>query len=791
MTTVVGPATGRQLAVATLAGLALLGVLAAGIGLGPAGWAVGLGHTLALVTLLARAARRAGVARLGPADLVTLTRAVLAVGVSALVADGLAGRPVPAPVLVALAGTALALDLVDGWVARRTATTSAPGARFDMEADAALILVLSVHAVTLLGPWTLAVGGMRYAFVLAGRVQPWLRAPLPPRYSAKVVAAAQGVVLVVVAAGVLAPPVATALVAAALAALVWSFGHDVVRLAAIARRTRPESARPARSGWRRALARAGTVLAGLLLVLALLAPADPALLTPAAFTRIPVEGLLAVAALLLLVRAPRPARLAAGLGGALLGLLTVGKLVDVGFTAALARPFRPVIDWPLFADAARFVTESAGGPGSAVAVLLAVALLIGIPVLLLLSALRVASALTRHRRSAAAGVVLLAVGWLGCAALDVEPTPGPPVAAASTTAFLTDIARRVLADLRDPGLFAAEVADDRFRDTPGPDLLTALRGKDVLVVFVESYGRDAVQRPAYAASVGEVLADGDRRLGSAGFGSRSGYLRSPTVGGASWLAHATLLAGVRVDNQQRYDALHRTDRSTLVGAFGRAGWRTVAVQPGTTTGWPQAGFYGYRRVYESADLGYRGPNFSFATMPDQFTLAAFERLERSTPDRPPLMAEIALMSSHAPWSPLPGLLGWDSLGDGAVFAPMASGPGGLPKAILSRDPAVVRADYRRSIEYSLGAVLSYVQTYGDDDLVLVLLGDHQPAPLVTGPDAGADVPVTVVARDPAVLDRVAGWGWGTGLRPAPGAPVWPMEEFRDRFLATFSRDTPR
>lgn len=539
----------------------------------------------------------------------------------------------------------------------------------------------------------------------------------------------------------------------------------------------------------------GTVLAGLLLVMALLAPADRALLSPAAFARIPVEGLLGAAVLLLLVRrAPRPARVTAGLGGALLGLLIVGKLVDVGFTAALARPFRPLIDWPLFADAARFVTESAGGLGSAAAVLLAVALLFGIPVLLVLCALRVAGAMTRHRRSAAAGAVLLAAGWLGCTALDVEPTPGLPVAAASTAAFVSDTSRRVRADLRDPGLFATEVADDRFRETPGTDLLTALRGKDVLVVFVESYGRYAVHRPEYSDPIGELLAEGDRRLAHTGFGSRSGYLRSPTVGGASWLAHATLLAGVRVDNQQRYDALHRTDRSTLVGAFGQAGWRTVAVQPGTTTGWPQAGFYDYRRVYESADLGYRGPNFGFATMPDQFTLAAFERLERARTDRPPLMAEIALVSSHAPWSPLPSMLGWDSLGDGTVFAdtvfaPIASGPGDLPKAILSRDPAVVRTDYRRSIEYSLRAVLSYVQTYGDDDLVLVLLGDHQPAPMVTGPDAGADVPVTVVAGDPAVLDRVAGWGWGTGLRPASDAPVWPMEEFRDRFLATFSGDT--
>jgi hypothetical protein len=99
--------------------------------------------------------------------------------------------------------------------------------------------------------------------------------------------------------------------------------------------------------------------------------------------------------------------------------------------------------------------------------------------------------------------------------------------------------------------------------------------------------------------------------------------------------------------------------------------------------------------------------------------------------------------------------------------------------------AEARAGYRRAIAYSLRTLVSYVETYGDDDLVLVFLGDHQPAPVVTGPHAGRDVPVTVVARDPAVLDRIAGWGWQEGLRPGPDAPVWPMDAFRDRFLTAF------
>jgi hypothetical protein len=77
-----------------------------------------------------------------------------------------------------------------------------------------------------------------------------------------------------------------------------------------------------------------------------------------------------------------------------------------------------------------------------------------------------------------------------------------------------------------------------------------------------------------------------------------------------------------------------------------------------------------------------------------------------------------------------------------------------------------------------------VKTYGNDNLVLVFFGDHQPA-VVTSEFASRDVPITIVAKDPAVLDRISGWGWQDGLKPGPQAPVWRMDTFRDRFLTTF------
>jgi hypothetical protein len=147
------------------------------------------------------------------------------------------------------------------------------------------------------------------------------------------------------------------------------------------------------------------------------------------------------------------------------------------------------------------------------------------------------------------------------------------------------------------------------------------------------------------------------------------------------------------------------------------------------------------------------------------------------------MAEIDLVSSHTPWAPLPRLVDWSRVGDGAVFDPMPA-EGESPKEVW-RNPGLVKAAYAESIAYSLDAVTSFVQQLHDPDLVLVVLGDHQPASIVGGAGARHDVPVSLIAADSAVMDRAANWGWQQGLRPDAGAPVWPMESFRDRFLTAY------
>jgi phosphatidylglycerophosphate synthase len=215
----------------------LLALLGTAIGMGPAGWLTGLAFAIATWAVLSRALHRSRLRSFGPANRVTLGRATLVGAVTALVADSFESSP-PVTLFVGLTAVALILDGVDGKVARRTGTSTPLGARFDMEVDAFLILVLSVYVSMALGPWVLLIGAMRYAFVAAARALPWLNAPLPPSTARKTVAALQGILLLVAASALLPYTATFAVAAIALVLLVWSFGRDILWLWRTSRRSR-------------------------------------------------------------------------------------------------------------------------------------------------------------------------------------------------------------------------------------------------------------------------------------------------------------------------------------------------------------------------------------------------------------------------------------------------------------------------------------------------------------------------------------------------------------------------
>jgi phosphatidylglycerophosphate synthase len=767
-------------AIGLIAQLLLLAVLAGTAGLGAAGWVVGVACAMTMAAALARGLARGRDDRLGPASWVTLARATLAVGVAALAADSFA-HGTPVALLVALAAVALALDAVDGSVARRGGTASTLGARFDGEVDAFLILALSVYVAPAAGAWVLAIGAARYLFLAGGWLLPWMRAPLPPRRWRRLVAGTQGIVLTVAAAEVLPLALTQALLVAALAALAASVGECawwLWRRRDAARDQVPEGGvgQPERGPLRTGMAVALTVLALLLVWAALVAPNQPSQLDVGAFARLPLELLVVVALAVLLPATPR--RVLAVVVGAVLALLVIVKVLDMGFITAFDRPFDPVSDSSYVGIGIETLRDAIGRSSANLAVAVIVVLFVGLLALPVLALLRLTRVAAGHRDWALRAAAVLGVLWV------VLRVFGAPVASTSAATLAVDEVKAVQSGLRAHDILAREIPRDRFRATPGDQLLAGLRGKDVLLLFVESYGRVAVQDSSFSPRIDAVLDQGTAQLRVAGFSSRSAFLTSSTFGGLSWLAHSTLQSGIRIGTQRGYNQLVKSDRLTLSGAFKRAGWRAVVEDPANKRTWPEGStFYHYDKIYDRRNVGYRGPDFGLPPMPDQYVLEALHRLELARRHRPPLFAQVDLISSHAPWTRIPRLIPWEDVGDGSIFDRIPAEES--TRAALFGDADRARAAYGHSIEYTMSTIVSFVQHYGNDKTVVVLLGDHQPATIVSGQGASHDVPITVIAHDPKVMHQIAGWGWQDGLLPSPQAPVWPMAAFRDRFLTAF------
>jgi phosphatidylglycerophosphate synthase len=764
--------------------LLLLVALAATVGLGLEGWLVGLACGVAMDAALANSLLRNRSERIGPAGWVTLVRATLAIGVAALAADSFGGSAQVVP-LVALAAVALALDYADGYVARRTGTESTLGGRWDGEVDAFLILVLAVYVAPSVGAWVLLIGVARYAFLVAGWLVGWIRAPLPRRDWRKVVAATQGVALCIAAAGVLPIALTRAGLAAALALLAESFGRDVWWLwshrsaPGLQTATVPERDAAGDAGHGRvrvAISVVLTLLAFLFVWVALVAPDQPGLFTPRAFVRLPLEGVIVIALALIL---PAPARrLLAWVVGPAIGLLIVVKVLDYGFFMAFGRPFNPAEDWSYRHIGIETLRQSIGRTSANLVLAGAALAVVAAFVLPTLAMLRLNWVVSCHRRVSLQAVTALSLIWVLCWGLGAQLVAGAHIASTSAADLAVTEVRTVQADIHDRAVFAAELRRDPYGPTPGDKLLTGLRGKDVLLVFVESYGKVAVQGSSFSPKIDRVLEAGTRQLQSAGFGSRSGWLTSSTFGGISWLAHSTMQSGLWIDNPSRYDQLVASNRLTLSTAFKRAGWRTVADVPSDNRYWPQgSSFYHYDKVYNRLNVGYHGPTYAYASMPDQYVYLALQRLELGKTDRSPLFAEVDLVSSHEPWTQVPPLIGWNRVGDGSVFYK-------LPVDMTGQTDGPW-AGYGNSVVYTMSTLFSFVQHYARKNLVMVVLGDHQPATTVSGLDASHDVPISIITHDPSVLQRIRGWGWVDGMRPSPRAPVWPMSAFRDRFLGAF------
>ncbi|WP_250954291.1 sulfatase-like hydrolase/transferase [Rhizobium sp. CG5] len=532
------------------------------------------------------------------------------------------------------------------------------------------------------------------------------------------------------------------------------------------------------SGWKGALSVALFAVIGFA---SCTMPDNPDAFHLLAFWRLPIELPLVALALLLLPRwlAVPLAVLATFVIFCLLFL----KLGDIGVLSAFQRRFNPYLDMKMLLDGWNVLSGAVGKLGAGLAIGLAAGAIATLMAAFCWSCLQMTRLGRGAQRAAAAGfAILLALGF--------------GLATAGSRAGLADIAElRVAPYLRERlSLVARSIADIRVFEAElaarpgyagGEGLFGRIKGRDVILVFIESYGRSAIEDPRYGGLVRPRLETLERQLQSAGYSTASGWARSPTVGGLSWLAHGTLLSGLWVDSQARYDLLMKSQRTSLNRLFGDAGWQTAAIMPAITMDWPESAYFGYDRVLAAKDLGYRGKSFNWVTMPDQYTLSAFERLalEPARKDGKPVMAEIALISSHAPWTPVPKLIDWQTVGDGTVFNVQADS--GDPPEVVWADPDRVRRHYAETIDYTLQTLGDYIARFGRD-AVFVVLGDHQPAALVTGPDASRAVPIHIVSRDAALVEGFVTEGFATGMIPDPAAPEPSMADMRESLIRGFS-----
>ncbi len=524
------------------------------------------------------------------------------------------------------------------------------------------------------------------------------------------------------------------------------------------------------------------MVAILLLVVVPLVPGGLAEGSPVSLIGLPAES---IVVLLLLYVLPRPSArvVVAACFSVVIVIALVLAGINAGYEAVLDIPFDP-LDWQQLGDAFGVVQDSIGAAAASGLVVLLAVSAAGLIVALSWAALRVGAAVRPDRVHGTIVISTITAAWIVAALTGSQLVAGQPAAAAASLRAITASASHAAAGLAALADLRQQIATDPYRDTPGSDLLTSLKGKDVVFAFIESYGKAAVQGSSFSRDVRQVLRDGEAQLRADGYASRSAFLTSPTFGGLSWLAHSTFHTGLWVDRQALYDNVIRSDRFTLSEAFGRAGWRTVSDVPSNTKPWSfGTSFYHFDTLLDANNVGYRGPSFGYARIPDQYTWKYFADHELAG-DHQPVMAEIDLVSSHPPWAPLPKLVPWSEVGDGSVFRPQPAQ--GQSATVVWQDPNRVQQAYAQSIQYSLGAMFAFLHHSDDPNLVLVVLGDHQPATIVSGPDAGHDVPISIISNDSTVFESIDGWQWQDGLVPAPDAPVWPMSAFRDRFLDAFS-----
>jgi len=349
--------------------------------------------------------------------------------------------------------------------------------------------------------------------------------------------------------------------------------------------------------------------------------------------------------------------------------------------------------------------------------------------------------------------------------------------------LMSEQVRQVSTTLDEREALLARAASERMQARPVP----ALAGRDVVIVFLESYGVSALDQPRYGNVLNPVLANAENTLSEAGLRSVTTRMESPIRGGQSWLSHASVLGGQRTDNDYLYSLMLASGQAFLTDDLRLTGHTPMVVAPAIVERWPEARALGFEAIYPASALSYSGPASGWVGVPDQYTLHRYSRHLRPRHSGA-VFSVLLLISSHAPWSPGPPLLGdWDRL-DLADPWPEWTAPPTDPLAYW-RDTDSLRRRYPQSLAYSLEAVFEWAARDLPIGALLIVLGDHQASPLITGHGTGADVPIHLISSDAGLLSALEHTAMRSGLRlPEPGNKTRPLHELRFWLRDSLSTD---
>jgi hypothetical protein len=297
------------------------------------------------------------------------------------------------------------------------------------------------------------------------------------------------------------------------------------------------------------------------------------------------------------------------------------------------------------------------------------------------------------------------------------------------------------------------------------------RKPDFYLLMVEAYGEILAtwdMRPAYEALQARVQA----RLEHAGFHACTAYSAAPVHGGTSWLSIATVQTGILIDRPLPFSALELSGARvpSLAGFFNAQGYQSYTIQAGTRarSGLRRLDLFNHHVVIDAQAIGYQGPHFGWGHIPDQYSLGVLR--ERYLADAPePRYVFYMGVSTHFPWGEdvPPYVRDWKALDAGKVepVAVDASWPPLAGKGMIATD---LRRSYLQSVEYEWRIFTELLEAEPARDIVVVILGDHQPR-LESNPpgEVTMNTPMHVLSRDAGFVDSFADVGCQPGLFADP------------------------